>query len=179
MLEAMLGADKKNKLFGWGVFLAGTILAFIGMVLIVVASINPTWNPDCGPIWHASFWPGIAILLLAICALMSRRKAIRLTLSAVVLLLGLWVVLNVVLKINAPSIPELDMSGLLSGDIEMIEMMTDSMLQLTTAGGIIGALGGLAGIFGALKYSGTGSRIDASGAVTETADSGAGDQIAE
>ena len=169
MLEAMLGADKKNKLFGWGVFLAGTILAFIGMVLIVVASVNP--------IWHANFWPGLVMLLMAICALMARRKAVRLALSLIVLLLGLWVLLNVLLNINVPEAVEL--GDLMSGDAGMPDMMAPTLLQLVTAGGAIGALGGLAGIFGALKYSGNGTRIDALVAVTETADSGAGDQIAE
>ncbi len=169
MLEAMLGADKKNQLFGWGVFLAGTILAFVGMVLIVVASINP--------IWHPNFWPGIAIMILASCALMARRKAIRLTLSTIVLLLGLWVVLNVVLGINVPEAAEL--GDLMSGDAGISDMMTPTMLQLVTAGGAIGALGGLAGIFGALKYSGTGNQIADSGTGTQIADSGAATEIAD
>ena len=81
------------------------------------------------------------------------------------------------LNINVPEAVEL--GDLMSGDAGMPDMMAPTLLQLVTAGGAIGALGGLAGIFGALKYSGTGTRIDASGAVTETADSGAGDQIAE
>lgn len=169
MLEAMLGADKKNKLFGWGVFLAGTILTFVGMILIVVASINPFWHPN--------FWPGVAMALLAIGALMANGKAVRLTLSTIVLLLGLWVVLNVVLSINVPDAVEL--GDLMSGDAGMPEMMAPTLLQLVTAGGAIGALGGLAGIFGALKYSGTGTRIDAPVAVTEIADSGAGTQASE
>jgi hypothetical protein len=171
MLEAMLGADKRNQLMGWGVFLAGVVLAFVGMCLIVVASINP--------IVHSVFWPGIAILLIATAALMAHRKAVRLTLSIVVFLLGLWVVLNVMLGINVPEVPELDMGGLLTGGVEMTEMMTDTMLQLMTAGGAIGALGGLAGMFGALKYSGTGTQIADSGVGTEIADSGAGTQETE
>lgn len=169
MLEAMLGADKKNKLFGWGVFLAGTILAFVGMILIVVASINP--------LWHSNFWPGVAMSLLAIGALMANRKAVRLMLSTFVLLLGLWVVLNVVLGIDVPEAVEL--GDLMSGDAGMPEMMAPTLLQLVTAGGAIGALGGLAGIFGALKYSGGGTQTAESGAGTEIADSDAGTQAAE
>jgi len=169
MLEAMLGADKKKQLMGSGVFLAAVILAFIGMVLIVVASVNPIWNPN--------FWPGVAMLLLASGTMMVQRKSIRLTLSAIVLLLGLWVVLNVVLGINVPEAAEL--GDLMSGDADITDMMTPTMLQLVTAGGAIGAFGGLVGIFGALKYSGTGTQIADAGASTEIADSGAGTQETE
>lgn len=144
MLESMLGPDKKKQLMGNGVFLAAVIMAFLGMCLTVVASINP--------IWHSIFWPGIAMLFIASGALIAHGKAVRLTLSMVLLLLGLWVVLNVVLHINVPEVLELEMGELLTGGVEMTEMMTDTMLQLMTAGGAIGALGGLVGIYGALKF---------------------------
>jgi len=144
MLESMLGPDKKKQLFGNGVLLAAVILAFVGMCLIVVASINP--------IVHSNLWPGIAMLFIASGALIAHGKGARLTLSMIVLLLGLWVVLNVVLGINVPEVLELDIGGLLGGDVEMSEAMTESMLQLTTTGGVIGAFGGLVGIYGALKF---------------------------
>ena len=171
MLEAMLGPEKKNQLFGNGVLLAAVILAFVGMCLAVVASIHP--------IVHSIFWPAIAMLFIASGALIAHGKGVRLTLSIIVFLLGLWLVLNVALHINVPEVPELDMSGLLTGGVEMTEMMTDTMLQLMTGGGAIGALAGLAGIFGALKYSGTGTQIADSGVATEIAESGADTQIAE
>jgi hypothetical protein len=110
------------------------------------------------------------MLFIASGALIAHGKGVRLTLSMIVFLLGLWVVLNVVLGINVPEVPELDMGGLLTGGVEMTEMMTDTMLQLMTAGGGIGAVGGLVGIYGALKFSGAGTAI---------ADSGADTQIAE
>ena len=179
MLEAMLGLDKKNQLFGSGVLLAAVILTFVGMCLVAVASINPIWHSDFMPLWHASFWPGVAMLLLACGAMMAHGKGARLTLSMIVFLLGLWLVLNVALHINAPELPELDIGGLLSGDVEMNETLTDTMLQLTTAGGVVGAFGGLVGIFGALKYSGAGTQTADSGTDTEIADSGAGTEIAE
>ena len=171
MLEAMLGPEKKNQLFGNGVLLAAVILAFVGMCLAVVASIHP--------IVHSIFWPAIAMLFIASGALIAHGKGVRLTLSMIVFLLGLWVVLNVVLGINVPEVPEMDMGGLLTGGVEMTEMMTDTMLQLMTAGGVVGAAGGLVGIFGALKYSGTGTQVADSGADTEIADVGADTQVAE
>lgn len=144
MLESMLGPDKKKQLMGNGVFLAAVILAFVGMCLAVVGSIHP--------IVHSILWPAVAMLFIASGALIAHRKGVRLTLSMIVLLLGLWVVLNVVLGINVPEVPEMDMGELLSGGVEMTEMMTDTMLQLMTAGGGIGAFGGLVGLYGALKF---------------------------
>jgi hypothetical protein len=171
MLESMLGPDKKNQLFGNGVLLAAVILAFVGMCLAVVASIHP--------IVHSIFWPGIAMLFIASGALIAHGKGIRLTLSMSVLLLGLWIVLNVALGINVPEVPEMDMGELLTGGVEMTEMMTDTMLQLMTAGGVVGAVGGLVGIYGSLKFSGAGTQVAESGADTQTADSGADTQTAD
>ncbi len=170
MLEAMLGPDKK-KLLGNGVLLAAVILAFVGMCLAAVASINP--------MVHSIFWPAVAMLFIASGALIASGKGVRLTLSMILFLLGLWMVLNVALHINVPEVPELDMSGLLTGGVEMTEMMTDTMLQLMTAGGVVGAAGGLVAIYGSLKFSGTGTQIADSGAGTEIADSGAGAQETE
>ena len=143
MLEAMLGPDKKKQMMGTGIFLAAAILAFVGMALIVIGSINP--------IWHLHLWPGIAMLLFAGSTLAVRGKAIKLTLSIIVLLLGLWIVLNVALGLNVPD-TEIEIGELISGDIGIPDMMVPTFLQLAIAGGAIGAFGGLVGIYGALKY---------------------------
>jgi hypothetical protein len=142
MLESLLGSDKKKKLQGTGILLAGAVVAFVAMALIAVASINP--------IWHVHFWPGIAILLLASSTLVVRGKAIRLTLSIIVTLLGLWVVLNVALGLSVPGASEI--GDLLSGDAGIPDMMAPTLAQVAAFGGIVGIFSGLIGIFGSLKY---------------------------
>lgn len=142
MLEAILGTDRLKSLQGNGVMLAAIVVAFVAMALIAVASVNP--------VWHAHFWPGAAIFLFASGLLVVKGKTIRLTLSIVVTLLGLWIILNVALGISVPAVAE--MEDFISGDASIPEMMAPTLAQLAFFGGIVGAFGGLVGLFGALRY---------------------------
>jgi hypothetical protein len=142
MLESMIGPDTMKKMLGTGVSLAVAIMSFVAMALIAIASANP--------LWHANFWPGIAILFLGGSTLAVRGKTPRLILSLIVMLLGMWVLLNVIGGWIVPSAPEF--GDLLSGDAGLPEMTAPVLLMLAGLGGVIGALGGLVGVFGALKY---------------------------
>lgn len=142
MLESMLGPDTMKKMMGTGVSLAVAIMAFVGMALIVISSVNP--------IWHAHFWPGIALIVFGGSTLAVRGKVLRLALSVLTLAAGLWVLLNV---IGGWIIPEaVEFEDLLNGDAGLPEMIAPILLMLAGLGGLIGALGGLVGIFGSLKY---------------------------
>ncbi len=142
MLQSMLGPDTTKKMMATGVSLAVAIMAFVGMALIVIASVNP--------IWHAHFWAGIAMVAFGGMTLAVRGKVIRLVLSALVMVAGLWVLLNVIGGWVVPAAVEFE--DLLSGDAGLPEMMAPVLLMLAGLGGLVGAFGGIAGIFGALKY---------------------------
>ena len=142
MLESMIGPDTTKKMLATGISLTVAIMSFVAMALIVIASVNPLWHPN--------FWPGIVILVFGCASLAVRKKITRLTLALVVLAAGVWVFLNVVLGLNVPEAVE--MGDLISGDAGMPEMIAPILLMLVGLGGVIGITGGLAGIYGALKY---------------------------
>ena len=142
MLESMLGPDTMKKMMGTGVSLGVAALAFVGMALIVVASVNP--------IWHAHFWAGIAMIAFGGMTLAVRNKILRLVFSILVLAAGLWVLMNV---IGGWIVPEaVEFEDLLNGDAGLPAMIAPILLMLSGLGGLIGAFGGMVGIFGALKY---------------------------
>jgi len=142
MLESMIGPETTKKMLATGISLAVAILSFVAMALIVIASVNP--------LWHPVFWPGIVILIFGCASLGVRKKISRLGLALIVLAAGVWTFLNVVLQINVPEAVEF--GDLLSGDAGMPEMIAPILLMLPGLGGIIAIFGGLAGIYGALKY---------------------------
>ena len=142
MLESMIGPDTTKKMLATGVSLSVAMMSFVAMALIVVASVNPLWHPN--------FWPGIIIVVFGACSVIVRKKISRLTLALVVLAASVWVLLNVLLGLNVPEAVEF--GDLLSGDAGMPEMIAPILLMLVGLGGVIGIFGGLAGIYGALKY---------------------------
>lgn len=142
MLESMIGPDTTKKMLATGVSLSVAMMSFVAMALIVVASVNPLWGPN--------FWPGIIIVVFGACSVIVRKKISRLTLALVVLAASVWVLLNVLLGLNVPEAVEF--GDLLSGDAGMPEMIAPILLMLVGLGGVIGIFGGLAGIYGALKY---------------------------
>lgn len=142
MLESMIGPDTTKKMLATGISLSVAVMSFVAMALIVVASVNPLWGPN--------FWPAIVIVVFGACSVIVRKKISRLTLALVVLAASMWVLLNVVLGLNVPEAVEF--GDLISGDAGMPEMIAPILLMLVGLGGVIGIFGGLAGIYGALKY---------------------------
>ena len=142
MLESMIDAETTKKMLSIGVSLSVAVLSFVGMALIVVASINP--------MWHLHFWPGIAMAVFGCSSLIARKKISRLALALIVLATGLIVVINVVLGLNVPEAVEF--GDLIDGSAGLPEMIAPILLMLVGLGGVMGIFGGLAGIYGALKY---------------------------
>ena len=142
MLQSVTGPETTKKVIGTSVSLVVAILSFVAMALIVISAANP--------LWHVHFWPGIAILILGGSMRVVEGKTIRLVLSILVVLLGMWVLLNSIGGWIIPTAPGFD--EIISGDAGLGELIAPVLLMLAGLGGVIGAIGGLIGVFGALNY---------------------------
>jgi len=133
MVEAMLGADTMKKMMAKTMGVVFGMLAFIGMILVVIASINPTF--------HAHLWP---VLLSVGCSgawLTAKGKGTKMGLACIAFLAALWILLNSIMGWAAPA-----------AGSALAEFMTPMMLALSATGALLVVFGSLVGILGAMKY---------------------------
>ena len=142
MLESMLGPDMMRKMWGGLIGLVVSILAFVGMSVILISSINP--------IFHPHFWAAIALAVSGGLALPIKNTILKTILCVIALAAGLWVLLNVLGGFIEP--PVKDLPDFIGGRATLPEFSSPVMLMLAGLGGIYGTFAGLIGIFGALKY---------------------------
>jgi hypothetical protein len=142
MLESMLGPETKAKIMGKVMAFAYAFMAFTGMALIVISSVNP--------LFHAHFWPAIVVVLCGGLSLGVKSKAVRIIFAVVGLVAALWVLLNVMGKWIEPEV--VGIGDYLAGEKGLPELMAPVLLMLAGLGGLLGAFGALAGLYGALKY---------------------------
>ena len=145
MLESMLGPGTMAKIMGKLMAFAFAFMAFVGMAVIVISSVNP--------LFHAHFWPAIVIVLCGGLSLGVKSKAVRIIFAVVGLVAALFVLINVMGGYIKPETITIgDYLGGEKGIMGLPYLMTPVLLMLAGLGGLLGAFGALAGLYGALKY---------------------------
>ena len=132
MVESMIGPDTMKKMMAKTMGVVFGMLAFMGMILIVITSINPTF--------HAHLWP---VLLSVGCSgtwLTAKGKGSKMGLAGIAFLAALWILLNSIMGWVAPA----------AGSAGA-EFMTPIMMALSATGALLVIFGSLIGILGAMK----------------------------
>jgi len=132
MVESMIGPDTMKKMMVKTMGVVFGMLAFMGMILVVITSINPTF--------HAHLWP---VLLSVGCSgtwLTAKGKGTKINLAGIAFLAGLWILLNSIMGWVEPA----------AGSAGA-EFMTPVMLALSATGALLVVFGSLIGILGAMK----------------------------
>ncbi len=118
------------------------VMALVGGVMALIPAITP--------FFLAQFLPA---LIVAICALVfylwkEAGKAVKMTLAIVSLILGLWLLINVVAGLSYPPMPSLDISAVLAGDLSGLAALVQlpTILALGAVGGLVAFLGSIFGI---------------------------------
>ncbi|GAG31797.1 unnamed protein product [marine sediment metagenome] len=132
MVESMIGPDTMKKLMAKMLGLVFTILAFVGMLMIVFTSIAPTF--------HAHLWPALLSVGFAGAWLTAKGKGTKMRLAGIAFLAGLWILLNSIMGWVEPA----------AGSAGA-EFMTPVMLALSAMGALLVVFGSLIGILGAMK----------------------------
>ncbi len=142
MLESMLGPETMKKMMATLTGLVFAILAFIGMILIMIASVNP--------IFHAHFWPALVIVGCAGGWLMVKGKCLKIGLSGIAMLVSLWVLINTICGFAAP--PGAGLGALISGAAGLPEFIQPILLMFAGTGALLAVFGSVVGIWGAMRY---------------------------
>ena len=132
MVESMIGPDTMKKMMAKTLGVVFGMLAFMGMILIVITSINPTF--------HAHLWP---VLLSVGCSgtwLTAKGKGSKMGLAGIAFLAALWILLNSIMGWVEPAA-----GSALAG------FMTPVMMALSATGALLVVFGSLIGILGAMK----------------------------
>ena len=121
------------------------VMALVGGVMALLPALTP--------LFHAQFWPA---LLIAICGLVfylwrDAGKVVKMALAIVSLILGLWLVINVVASLSYPPMPPLDIGAVLAGDMSGLAAVVKlpTILSMGAVGGLVAFLGSIFGIFSA------------------------------
>jgi len=132
MVESMIGPDTMKKMLAKMLGVVFGMLTFMGMILVVITSISPTF--------HAHLWP---VLLSVGCSgawLTAKGKGTKMGLAGIAFLAGLWILLNSIMGWVEPA-----------AGSALAEFMTPVMLALSAMGALLIVFGSLIGILGAMK----------------------------
>lgn len=153
MIESILGPDVLKKLMAKLSSLLCAILAWIGLVMVMMNSfyssfidLNETDFVTIVRINHPILWPMLIGFFCAAIALILGDRKIKIVLSCMLFLLSLWVMVSTImgwLPVWPPICPGLGLSG---------SPPLLCMIPLTIVGGCLGVMGGLVGYLGAYRY---------------------------
>ena len=132
MVESMLGPDTMKKMIAKMLGLVFTILAFVGMLMIVFTSITPTF--------HAHLWPALLSVGFAGAWLTAKGKGTKMRLAGIAFLAALWILLNSIMGWVEPA-----------AGSALAAFLTPSKMALSATGAFLIVFGSLAGILGAKK----------------------------
>ena len=133
MIEGMLGPETMRKILAFVLALITVILVWIGTVMILMTSIQP--------MFHIHFWPALLALGCAATCLVMGGKTLRLSLGGLALIAMLWILLNSIAGwYEAPGAEGLG------------ELVAPLMRPVSATGAFLGVLGGVAGIWGAMRF---------------------------
>ena len=132
MVESMIGPDTMKKMIAKMLGLVFTILAFVGMLMIVFTSIAPTF--------HAHLWPALLSVGFAGAWLTAKGKGTKMRLAGIAFLAALWILLNSIMGWVEP----------VAGSA-LAAFLTPSKMALSAMGALLIVFGSLAGILGAMK----------------------------
>ena len=132
MLESMVGPDTIKKIVVNIMGLVFIILAFVGMLMIVYTSINPTF--------HAHLWPALLSVGFAVAWFATKGKGAKMGLAVIAFLAALWILLNSIMGWVGPA----------EGSVLSI-FLTPSKMAFSATGALLIVFGSLAGILAAKK----------------------------
>ena len=132
MVESMIGPDTIKKIVVNIMGLVFVILAFVGMLMIVYTSINPTF--------HAHLWPALLSVGFAVAWLTAKGKGAKMGLAVIAFLAALWILLNSIMGWVGPA----------EGSI-LAMFLTPSKMAFSATGALLIVSGSLAGIWAAKK----------------------------
>lgn len=132
MVESMIGPDTMKKMLAKMLGVVFVILAFVGMLMIVYTSINPTF--------HAHLWPALLSVGFAVAWLTAKGKGAKMGLAVIAFLAALWILLNSIMGWVGPA----------EGSI-LAMFLTPSKMAFSATGALLIVSGSLAGIWAAKK----------------------------
>ncbi|TEU03048.1 MAG: hypothetical protein E3J24_04765 [Dehalococcoidia bacterium] len=132
MVESMIGPDTVKKMIAKMLGLVFTILAFVGMLMIVFTSIAPTF--------HAHLWPALLSVGCSGAWLTAKGKGTKMRLAGIAFLAALWILLNSIMGWVEP----------VAGSA-LAAFLTPSKMALSAMGALLIVFGSLIGILGAMK----------------------------
>lgn len=149
MLESMLGPDVMNKIMAKLAALVCTILAWIGLIMVMMTAFvakpgEMPGDPTVVMIHHAHLWPMLIAFFCGSAGLVIGNKWAKAYLSLFLMFLSFWVMLDTIMGYVEG--PTLEGAGL-------AEAVVPLMAPVAAIGGFLGFLGGVVGILGALKFS--------------------------
>jgi hypothetical protein len=135
MLESMLGPDTIKKIVVYIMGLVFVILAFVGMLMVVYTSINPTF--------HAHLWPALLSVGFAVAWFTAKGKGAKMGLAVMAFLAALWILLNSIMGWVEPA----------EGSLLAV-FLTPSKTAFSATGALLIIFGSLAGISAAGSLAG-------------------------
>ena len=156
MLESLIGPDMMKKIMAKAAALICVILAWIGLVMILMTTlitVNILDNTGATVgnklmVFHAQLWPMVVAFACAGAALVVGGMKTKVNLGYITFGASLWVMLNAIfgwVQSPAISLPSEQLAGAGS-------MIGPVMQPIQAVGAFMGVLGGLVGIGGAGKY---------------------------
>lgn len=148
MLESLIGPDMMKKIISKLAALIAVILAWIGLMMIMMTVFIPIDVFNAADVktgskllvFHAHFWPMLLAFCCAAAGLVISKRGVKMILYYVVIIASLWVMLNVIMGWVQPP------SGTGMGD-----MVGPLMKPLQVVGAFMGTLGGLVGFLGTVR----------------------------
>lgn len=130
---------------------------FMGVIFLVMGLVGSVMAllPALSPFFLAHFLPALIILICVLVFFLWKGagRTIKMTLAIVSLVLGLWLVINVLVGLAMPALPGAEelVAGLLAGDLTVLAPVISlpTTLFMGAVGGLIVLIGSIFGIVGA------------------------------